>query len=360
MTPTENLLAFSALSLLALLLPILPLLRTALRKPDRRASLRSQAPAAAAAAAQIEAFRTGIHEQFSHLLQLTRSNGPIRAANDKGQPLLVLGTTHHLADELPPASRRLRSLILSAGHLDIPGELICDREIFAAGRINIGHNSLVKSVLSYRDIAIGRRARITRWVHSDRRLDVAESARLKGWASAAQEITLARRSQFAHLAAPRILFGRQQEKSQRPHADTVGRFEPSRRYEEPGHGRKLSIPAHHSFKGNLLLSGSLHIGDHCHIIGDLRADKAIHIGRNVIIEGAIYADGPIHIGPDCQLSGPLVSRSEIRLGSACEIGSLAQPTSLSANTLFVSESCIAYGSVCAHAHGIVVEKQDTP
>jgi predicted acyltransferase (DUF342 family) len=355
MSPLQSWCGFAALCLTMILLPFLPALRTMLRGEPRppAAEENSDAPL------RIETFRHTLQEQFSNLLELARESGPIRGANESGRPFIVLGFNNHLAETLPPSSKRLRSLVLAAGHLDIPGELICDREIFAEGRINIAHNAVVKSVLSHRDIAIGPRARVTRWVRSDRRLDIAEGASVKGWASAGIEIALARRARFEHLAAPRIVFGRQPERST-PSAqtDTIARFDPpSRRGEQLGNGRNLSIPAGHTVKGDLIVSGQLQIGDGCQIFGQLRADKGIHIGNHVQIDGAVYADGPISAGAACMISGPVVSRGALKLGPGSQIGNAESPTTLAADSLLISEGCIAHGTVRARRRGEIIEER---
>lgn len=356
MTPSQALLVFIALSTVCLALPLLPLLRTLSRGTPRPTPFERQPEPAARA----EEFRHMVREQFAHLLHLARDSGPIRGANENGRPFIVLGLNNHLADQMPPRTRRLRSLVLAAGHLDIPGELICDRELFAEGRINVAHNALIRSALSQRDIAIGRRARVTRWVRTERRLDVAEGGQLKGWASAAQEIALARRTQFEQLLAPRIVFGRLPEDVRRVRQpDTVARFDPpQRRNGQPGNGRNLTIPAGHTVKADLLVSGKLVIGDGCRIIGDLRADKSIVIGQDVVIEGAAYADGPISIGAGCKINGPVYSRSEVQLGSGSEIGSPHHPSTLAADTLLISEGCIAHGSVWALRRGEVLDERN--
>lgn len=346
-------LSFTFLLGAALLLPLLPALRTLLRGQPRPPATDGDKPAPA----RVALFRTQIEEQFAKLLQLVREGDPIQGANEHGRPFLVLGFNNHLAENLPPGSKRLRSLVLAAGHLDIPGELICDREIFAEGRINIGHNSLVKSVLSHRDIAIGPRARVTRWIRSDRRLDVAEGAYVKGWASAGIEMHLARRVRFEQLDAPRILFGRQAEGSPRKQQeDSFTRFDPpSRRGEHLGNGRNLNVPAGHTVKGDLIVSGRLVIGDGCRIFGQLKADKGISIGRDVQIEGSVHTDGPISTGANCLISGPLVSQSELRLGCGSQIGKPDAPSTLAAAQLLIHEGCVAHGTVRAAQRGEVLD-----
>jgi cytoskeletal protein CcmA (bactofilin family) len=352
MSTAQILLAFAGLCLGLLFLPWLPALRTLARQPllHRPSSLNDDPPA------RMAAFREQVSEQFGTLLRLAREGGALRGANENGRPFIVLGFNNHLSEQLPPSVRRLRTLVLAAGHLDIPGELICDREVFAEGRINIAHNAILKAALSCRDIALGPRARITRWARCDRRLDVAEGGYLKGWASAGVEMTLARRARFTHLEAPSILFGRPQ--AQVPAADPQQRFEtPAAVAGQPCQGRHLSIPAGHIVKADLMVSGRLEIGDGCRIIGNLRAGRSLHIGNQVSIEGAVYCDGPITTGKHCSIAGPLLSRGQVSLGMANCIGSQDQPSSLVAAQLQIGEGSRAHGSVVAYQGGEVVDER---
>ena len=352
MSPVQTWLIFYGLIIIGLAIPFMPALRTMMRGEPRSTAMDQDIDAPG----RIASFRTTLAEQFTGLLKLVREE-PIRGGNENGHPYLLLGYNHHLGESLPPGARRLRSLVLAAGHLDIPGELICDREIFAEGRINIGHNAIVKAVLSHRDIAIGPRARVTRWVRSDRRLDVAEGASLKGLASAGIELAIARRTRFEHLDAPRIVFGRQADSPvQSSLADDFARYTPpSRHGEQLGNGRNLSVPPGHTVKGDLIVSGKLHIGEGCRVFGQLRADKGITIERDVVIEGSVYADGPISTGSDCVISGPIVSRSTLNLGPGCQVGKPEAPSTLAAETLLISESCVAYGTARASRRGEVID-----
>jgi predicted acyltransferase (DUF342 family) len=210
-------------------------------------------------------------------------------------------------------------------------------------------------MLTHRDIAIGPRARVTQWVRSDRRLDVAEAAVIKGWASAGIEIVLARRARFRKLQAPEIRFGRQREAADhRAAADTVASFTPpARSGEQPGNGHHLQIPALHTMKGDLVLSGVLTVGDGCHLIGRIRADQGIVLGQDVRIEGALHAGGDILIGQRCVISGPVISTTAIHAESGCVFGSRDEPCTVSAENILIGEACLAHGTLHALRQGEV-------
>ncbi len=336
-------------------LPFLPAI-LALRRP---AKLKPVPTSAHDASMQCEEFRKLIETSFSSLVSLARKNGTIRGTNAYDQPYIVLGFQSHLAQYLPANSRRLRSCVVASGHLDVPGEMICDRELFAEGRINLGHHALARSMLALRDVAIGPRARVLRWVRSDRRLDVAEGANIKGWASAGLEITFARRARFRKAIAPEIRFGRQREaQDARNTADTVASFSPpARSGDQPGNGHDLAIPALHTMKGDLVLSGVLKVGDGCHLIGRIRADKGVILGQDVRVDGAIHSGGEILIGARCCISGPIVSIASIEADTGCLFGSKEAPCTVSAEIILIGEGCVAYGTVQALRHGEVIAER---
>jgi len=347
--PWDSLAGFAVLGIFTVALPFVPAFRTLRRTPRRpppqEVSLSPQS--------QCETFKHLVQRQFGHLLSVARTRGTLHGETENKRPYIVLGIDSHLANEIPQGIQRLRSMVIAAGHLDIPGELICDREIYAEGKINIGHNTMVKCVLSPRDIAVNTRARVTRWVRSDRRVDVAESAWVKGWANAGVEISLARRARFEHLSAPLISFGRQLE-NKYIETEVVGRYAPSEsRDGDAKRIRSLTVPDSHVVKSDLIATDRLTIGSECRVIGDLRAGKHLVIGAFSTVEGAVYSDGAITIQEGCRLSGPIVAKGSVFIHTACQIGSAERPTTLTAPRLKIAEGNTAHGTVWASQRGEV-------
>lgn len=340
--------AFGLMGFVALALPLLPALRTLKQAPNRAPPREAPLPPSS----QCEIFRHLISRQFGNLLNLARTQGTLHGETESKRSYIVLGINNHLASEIPQGTQRLRALIVATGHLDIPGELICEREIFAEGKVNVGHSTMVKAVLSLRDIAINSKARVTRWVRSDRRIDIAESAWVKGWTNAGVEISLARRARFEHLVAPLISFGRQAP-AKGVETEILGRFSPDRPPESPQPLRKLSVPDNHVVKSDLIATDKLVVGNECRVIGNLRAGKHLVIGAYSRIEGAVFCDGSITILEGCQLSGPIVAKASIVVHTRCQIGSLEQPSTITAPLLRVAEGSVAHGTVWATNRGEV-------
>ncbi|MEN9491353.1 MAG: hypothetical protein RJA63_1802 [Pseudomonadota bacterium] len=340
--------AFGLMGFVALVLPLLPALRTLKQAPNRAPPQEAPFPPAS----QCETFRHLIARQFGNLLNLARTQGTLHGETESKRSYIVLGINNHLATEIPQGIQRLRAMVVATGHLDIPGELICEREIFAEGKINIGHSTMVKAVLSLRDIAINSKARVTRWVRSDRRIDIAESACVKGWANAGVEISLARRARFEHLSAPLISFGRQ-ALIKSIETEIVGRFSPEKSPETPKPGRRLSVPDNHVVKSDLIATDKLVIGNECRVIGNIRAGKHLIIGAYSRVEGAIFCDGNITIFEGCQLSGPIVAKACIVVHTRCQVGTMEQPSTVTAPLLRIAEGSIAHGTVWATSRGDV-------
>lgn len=345
----ETVVGLSLLGFVGIIAPFVPAARTLKRTPERLPP--QDTPLTPQM--QRDTFRHVITRQFGHLINMARTQGTLRGETEKGRPYLILGINHHLVNELDPALRRLKFMLIASGHLDIPGELVCEREIYAEGKINVGHNTVIKYALSPRDIAINVRARVIRWVHSDRRLDIAEGAWVRGWASAGVEIALARRARFEQLSAPQIVFGRQVE-DKHVNAEVVGRYSPPQKASgQPRYERHLTIEDNHVVRGDLITIDSLKIGQECRVIGDLRAGKFLEIGAHCNIEGAIYCDGVIVIHEGCRLTGPIIAQASIVIHAGTQIGTQEAPSTISAAHIRIAEGCVLHGMAKASQRGEV-------
>ncbi|HEX5127973.1 MAG TPA: hypothetical protein VFW00_14600 [Rhodocyclaceae bacterium] len=318
--------------------------------------------------APVDRLRSSIQIEFATLLQLARENvstdetgndahGATRGADENGVPFIVLGPKDHLVEHIPATARRLRQMVLSVRHLDIPGELVCERPLYAEGRINIAHDAAIDTALAGREIVVGIRARVKRWAHADQRLDAAEGAVLFGCVSAGREISLARRARFERLYAPRILFGRQQAASPQMPVERLP-------YDPPPHAAvvddrwivsgDLHIPAGHELTANLLVSGHLMIDRGSRVHGSVNVERTVVLAEGARVHGAIYAASSVHIGERCQVTGPLVTLGSLRADAFSELGQPEHPITVSARKIRVAESCIAHGALWARRIGEVV------
>lgn len=342
------------------------LLLALLLRPARREWLREQDDEASPAPRhedRIDALRTMATQEFSDMLQRVRDNGGVMRGIDlDGEPVLVLGSKQDLASQIEPGTRRIGFGVLTSQRLDVPGELVCERDLFAEGRASVAQSAVVRSLLSLRDVAIGVRARVTGRVHADGRLDVAEGAWLHGEASAGQALALARRTRFVRLHAPVIEFGTREVPAARP-GGTLPEYLPgdaqhdaaNRRYIVHG---DLSVPAGHRVMADLIVGGRLVVHENCIITGSLRADRSVRLGQGVQVEGGIVSPSDIRIADNCRIDGPVMAGTRLIVGTGCVLGTRGDPVSVSAARMRIATGSVVYGFVSARQAGQVVAPQD--
>ncbi|MEC5387066.1 hypothetical protein VVD49_15160 [Uliginosibacterium sp. H3] len=348
---------FLSIASCALLAPLWPALRQ-WRSPPPPAmalgnGLRSEWDAAARLA------QTHVSENFEKLLELSSRDGVIRGAHADGTAFMVLGIKDYLSEQLPPSARHLRMQVIAARHLDIPGELVCDRLIFARGKLNIAHNAVLKTALSQRDVAIGTRARIRNWVHAEGRVDAAEGALLAGCASAGSEINLARRARFEQLTAPVIRFGRSEPLRAPATPVQLLPMQPPGNAFIPGDGRwiidgDMSIPPGHSVNARLVVSGSLLVGTGSRLRGDLHVMGDLVIHHDATLNGAVRCNGDMRTGECCRLAGPILVTGQLTAGSQTVFGAADQLSTVVASDIRLQEGCLAHGAVWAQHRGEVL------
>ncbi len=348
--------SFLPLALLFLLLPLWPLLsrwRAGVAVAGERIW-----PIGAAWDAPARASLQRVQESFSDLLQHAERDGLIRGAREDGTLFMILGPHDYLSEHLQISTRRLRTQLLAVGHLDIPGELICDRLVYAQARLNIAHNVVLRTALAGRDAVIGPRARVRQWIHAGNRLDVAEGAILAGCASAGQEIVLARRARFERLLSARIRFGH--SFGQRRPAAPLRCLE----MQLPAHARQmsdgrwlvdgdLSIPPARQLKARLIVNGSLLVGTGSQLRGELHVMGELVVHHDAYIHGAIQCDAEMRVGECCLLAGPIRCAGSLSLGSQTIVGTPNRPSTIIASQLQVHEGCIVHGAIHATQRGEV-------
>lgn len=311
--------------------------------------------------ASVERFQASLQTDFASLLALVRDDEAIRGSSSRGVPFLVLGQKKHLVEQLPASARVLRQWVISARHLDIPGELVCERPLHAESRLNIAHNAIVRSAHARRELVVGARARVRQWAYCSGRLDAAEGAQLLGLAAAGRALTLARQVRFTRLIAPCIHFGRAAPGSLTETPRTQALAPPSHVREhvhESGqtwHVRgDLMVPAGFRVDADVIASGRIVLGRGSRVRGSLHARGMVHLDAGARVDGTLYGDSDIHLGEDCRVAGSLQSTGRLTLDAGCEIGSAQQSSTVTAHTLRCAESSRVFGAVHARHGGEVV------
>lgn len=165
--------------------------------------------------------------------------------------------------------------------------------------------------------------------------------------------------QFQQLNAPTILLGVAKPWQIAPrHPVQHALLQPPAHAERWGtQGWRITgdchIPDAHRVQGPLVVMGRLTVGSDCLIEGDIKAHGDVQVGARSQIKGALVSEQRITLHEDVSLQGPVLSETEVTLDVGVVIGSLEQPSSLSAAQVLAQPGAVVHGSVWAHQSGRV-------
>lgn len=114
-----------------------------------------------------------------------------------------------------------------------------------------------------------------------------------------------------------------------------------------------SLPPGHVFKGSLVVTGRLIIGNYTTIIGDVKVREGTIVGNGVRIIGSLTCEDRIYILDHAQVAGPLISETDIVLGAGAIIGRIDSPTTVSAENIIAKSGAVAHGTLWARNVGVV-------
>jgi hypothetical protein len=77
---------------------------------------------------------------------------------------------------------------------------------------------------------------------------------------------------------------------------------------------EVELPSDIEMKENLVVDGSLRIGNRCRFHRSVKVSKDVHVGSDVIIEGNLIAGGSMELGNGSVVNGLVDSRGPVVLG----------------------------------------------
>lgn len=274
--------------------------------------------------------------------------------------------------------RALNFVALAPLDLNIPSQLICQRELFAQGDLSTGSGVVLKAALSQGDIRLGSSNQVARWAHSDNSVYADKNCRFLGRVSAQNIVYLDVGTHFERLNAKRLMLGftlpgtfekitgttlnsLSLKDSAEYRRNKLSRIElpifsiEGRSLDKEGLTQhidgNLTVPAKHRITVNLIVNGKLTIEDGCLIQGSVKADKDLIIGNDVMIEAAVVSGENLTLGNRSYVVGPVIAENRALLKSWSHIGTLDNPTTITAPTIHIEPKVTAHGSVWAREHG---------
>lgn len=247
-------------------------------------------------------------------------------------------------------------VLLAYGSVSLPGRMAYLSEIYAKGGMHGDYSNIYRAILCDGDIHLGAESMVLRWLHATGDVRIGASSVLYGRLSADGDVALAPRSRFVRLKARRLLFGglpagewAQARKRQIFELEETTQAElAARRWLVH---RTLRIPAARRFRGDLVVYGSLTIGEDCVIEGSVKAHGNLEVGRGTHIEGSVIGVGDVRFQRDCSTRGPILSETSLWIAPGCRMGTDENPTTVSAPRIVVAAGVVAYGTVWAREHG---------
>ncbi len=244
--------------------------------------------------------------------------------------------------------------------IDVSHAIRCQQPLYAMLSLDCTRDSSFAAVFTQGDIRLGPYSEILEWAHADGavKLDVACIALRR--LSSKVAIDLAAQCCFERVYAPVIRFG--ELPADTPPAESPGAFSadigmlPGAIRRTPGlHMIKgdCSLPPGHVFKGSLVVTGRLIIGNYTTVIGDIKAREGTIIGTGVRIIGSLTCEDRIYILDHAEIAGPLISETDIVLGAGTVVGRIDAPTTVSAENIIAKAGAVAHGSLWARNVGVV-------
>jgi hypothetical protein len=186
---------------------------------------------------------------------------------------------------------------------------------------------------------------------------VGANAVLHGRLSAERQITLLGPCRFTRVSAPTISCGPAgppAEGERKPLTDV--HFTAARRVTS----EDLVVPPHVTIHGDLVVRGDLVVGANSAIAGSAKAYGTIRLESGATVAGALVAVGPLEICANCTLGGPVVSERAVHVGGGTTIGTLEQPTTVSAPRITVDSGAELHGTLWARDRGDVLGSSSPP
>ena len=82
----------------------------------------------------------------------------------------------------------------------------------------------------------------------------------------------------------------------------------------------VELPPDIEIQENVVVEGSLTIGNRCHFLGSIKASEDVKVGNEVLIEENLIAGGNVDIGKDTVIYGSVNADGSVSLGQNSSVG----------------------------------------
>lgn len=366
-----NLLPFLALLTVTAawtMLPLLPALGELLRPTDAE-----PLDAVGQDAGDLTVFADGFREYLGQQLAAPSSPAPDGGAG----ALVAADRTGTLADGTPFVQLAdaaalatvarddgaIPSLVITTAPLTLAGGEAFLLECHARETLRGGADAVYRALLGERDLWLGARSKVLRWVHAVGELRVDRGSLLYGRASALGTLVMAPNVVFQRVRAARVVAGDVHrdlpaDPPQRPPLIQGTVRLPAGARRERGYTRiagDLELPSGGTLVGSVVVTGRLIVGEGGRIGGNVKVHGDCHLHDDVVIDGALVSRRSVRLGHRCHVRGPVVAERAAEIGAGSSVGDAAHPASVSADVVELRPGAQVFGAVTARQRGTVAE-----
>jgi cytoskeletal protein CcmA (bactofilin family) len=263
---------------------------------------------------------------------------------------------------LPEQEARAREtgrMILAAGDLTLPGDIVFSYAAYADGVLRGGAGLVVRALMSRQDIDLGENARLLRWAHADGAFLARKGCQLFGRVTAGRELRLESGCEFHRIHAPRIETRARGEASS---AESGAVREdvlivPDRDLQSAERKRQtgsLTIADGASHHGDLVLSEDLSLGFKASVVGSVKGNRDIVLGTGSRVHGSVVAGVRVVMRQGSQAMGPVIASDVVEIGPDCVIGAPDRLTTVTAPEIRVAPGAVVHGTIWAVKKGQVL------
>lgn len=252
-------------------------------------------------------------------------------------------------------ARELRESVRAGSYQARPGA-----PVYAEGDFTLAEGGRLAAVLATGDLVLGPGSEVQQWAHADGTIRMAPRGIALRRMSAGVAIELAPDCTFERLNAPLVTFGSQElappardeaDLKDRDLAELHGcRAMAPGWYRVDGH---VVLPPGARYRGSLVVTGALSVGERSVIHGDVKARSGVVVGAGASVLGTVACERSIHILRGALVRGPVISESDVVLSAGAVVGTPEAPTTITAENIMVASGARAHGTVWARELGVV-------
>jgi predicted acyltransferase (DUF342 family) len=265
---------------------------------------------------------------------------------------------HSQAQPLPAGGKPVTDLVVLVDTEPVPAGTAFASECLARLTLRGSENVTYRALLGQRDVLLGARSTVLRWVHARGRLEVAGGCRLMGRATADRAIVLGSDVVFDRLESDVVRVGGV-ETQEAPVLPT-GAYEwfvPKKATSLGTHywrtHENLLVPVGTALTGSVISTAAIVVDQGARVTGSLKAHGDLRICARAVVVGSIAARGRITIEHGAKVSGPIISETAVVVEAAV-IGGPGTRTTITAPIIRLYPGATVYGAVMAGDDGLTL------